>query len=230
MLTIKNISYKNLFKNISFKIDKWVIWILGPSGSWKTTFLKIVWWFIKPNHWEILFQKWEESFKIQQWKIIRMIKEKQNNNQFPKFPQNSQISIWFHFQDYNLLDLDVKTNIDLPFIIWWYQKDEKWIKYLLQYFEIEHLINKDINEISWWEKERVSIVKALASKPKILLLDEAGAALDEYLKNKLYRFIEDYSKENIVLYISHDPNFISRFNLKKEIYNKNFKILKSKLK
>ena len=147
-------------------------------------------------------------------------------NNHKKLSINPQISIWFHFQDYNLLELDVKTNIELPFIVWWYTKDNEWLDYLLEYFEIKNLLHKDISQISWWEKERVSIVRTFANKPNIVLLDEAGAALDERLKNKLYDFIKKYSKENTILAISHDPNLKNLLNLNNQIYNWNFKILK----
>lgn len=207
MLEIKNIqySYKTLkiFEDIDFSIEKWVVWILWPSWSWKTTFIKTVWWYIKSFSWGIFFN-WENI-----WKNI--IKYRKQN--------------WFHFQDYNLLDLDVKTNLELPFIIWKEQKDWKWIDYLIEYFEIWKLIDKSINNISWWEKERVSIVKAFANKPKIIFLDEAGAALDEILKKKVFHFIKDYWKDHIVFFVSHDKNMKDYFWLEKVVYKWNFKIL-----
>ncbi len=199
MLEVKNITLKPLFENVNFEIEKWLVIFSWPSGSWKTTLLKTIGWFIKPDSWKIILS----SHKIS------------NNHQIP---------IWFHFQDYNLLDLDVKTNIELPFTFWKYKKNEKWINYLLDYFEIKKLINKDINQISGWEMERVSIVKAFVNKPYLVLLDEAWAALNEELRNKLYNFIKDYSKNNIVVLITHDNNFIQQLNLKK-VYNWNFKIL-----
>jgi len=202
MLTIKKLTLKPLFENISLEKDKWIIIFSWPSGSWKTTLLKTIWWFIKADSWEILFN-WK---KIKKWQI-----------------EDKNFNLWFHFQNYNLLDLDVQTNINLPFIIWKNIKNNKWIDYLLEYFEIKNLLKKDINQISWWEKERVSIVKAFANKPSLVLLDEAGAALDERLKKKLYDFLLNYSKDNIVILITHDNNFIEQLKLN-EIYNGNFKI------
>lgn len=218
MLLIKNLSLNPLFSNINFEIEKGIIWILWPSGSGKTTFLKTIWWYIKWYTWEIIYKQNNNLFEIQQGKII----------QYKKLFNSSskKISVGFHFQDYNLVHLDVKTNIDLPFIISWYKKDSKWINQLINYFEISSLLKKQISKISQWEKERVSIVKALANKPKLLLLDEAWASLDERLKNKLYEFIGNYAKNNIILFISHDKEIIQKFNLNKIVYDKNFKILK----
>lgn len=208
MLEIKNIqySYKKLqiFEGIDFSIEKWVVWILWPSWSWKTTFIKTVWGYIKPLSWGIFLNKKN---------IRKFILDYRKNN-------------WFHFQDYNLLEIDVKTNLELPFIIWEQKKDEKWLDYLVKYFEIWKLLNKNIENISWWEKERVSLVKAFVNKPHIAFLDEAWAALDERLKNKVFKFIKDYWKENIVFFVSHDKNIQEYFWLQKIIYKWAFNILR----
>jgi ABC-type lipoprotein export system ATPase subunit len=209
MLLIKNLTVNPLFSNIDLTIKNWIIGILWPSGSWKTTFLKAIWWFIKPDKWEISYIENNIQYYIKQWKL---------------YPENKNTKIWIHFQNYNLLELDVKDNINLSFILNWYKKDINWISKLLDYFEIKDLTNKNIEKISWWEKERVSIVKALVTKPKILLLDEAGSALDNRLKNKLYAFLTDYSKNNIVFLVSHDKEIIKFFELKGSIYQGNFNI------
>ncbi len=207
MLEIKNISYSyenlKIFENISFSVKKWVIWIYWPSGSGKSTFLKTVWWYIKPLSWRI-FLNWKNINKIKNYK-------KQN---------------WFHFQDFNLINLDVKSNLQLPFLIWKKTKDTRWLDYLIDYFEVWNLLDKNINHISWWEKERVSIIKAFANKPNIIFLDEAGSALDERLKNKVFEFIKDYWKEHIVFLITHYSETKNFFWFKKTLYDDNFQIMK----
>ena len=207
MLNIEKIWYKlnqnYLFKNISFNVKKWIIWIYWPSGSGKSTLLKIIWWYIK-SEWKILLD-WKDI-----WTDI--IKYRKNN--------------WFSFQDYSLLNLTIKDNLLLPFTIWDNKKDEKWIDYLIDYFQIKHILKKNITNISWWEKERVSIIKAFIHKPNIVFLDEAGWALDNTLKNKLYDFIKEYSQKNIIFFISHDKDFKNNFKFKNIVYNWSFEIYK----
>ncbi len=208
MLSIKNIWYKlnknYLFKNISFDVEKWVVWIYWPSGSGKTTLLKILGGYIEATDGEILLN-WKNI-----WKNIT--KYRKNN--------------WFSFQDYSLLDLTVKDNLELPFLIWKNTKDEKWIDYLIDYFQITNILDKKIQGISWGEKERISIIKAFIHKPNIVFLDEAGGALDNKLKTKLYDFIKDYAQENLIFFISHDKEFLEIFNLKNIIYSWNFQVLR----
>lgn len=208
MLSIKNIWYKlsknYLFKNISFDVEKWVVWIYWPSWSGKTTLLKILGGYIEATDGEILLN-WKNI-----WKNIT--KYRKNN--------------WFSFQDYSLLDLTVRDNLELPFLIWKNTKDEKWIDYLIDYFQITNILDKKIQEISWGEKERVSIIKAFIHKPNIVFLDEAGGALDNKLKTKLYAFIKDYAQENIIFFVSHDKEFLEIFNLKNIIYSWTFQVLR----
>jgi len=207
MLSAKNIWYKlndnYLFENISFDVEKWIVGIYWPSGSGKTTLLKILSGYIEATKWEI-FLDWKNI-----WKNI--IKYRKNN--------------WFSFQDYSLLDLTVKDNLELPFLIWKNTKDKKRINYLVDYFQISNILYKKIQNISWGEKERVSIIKAFIHRPNIVFLDEAGGALDEKLKNKLYDFIKNYSQEKLIFFISHDKDFIKFFNLENILYDWVFKIL-----
>ena len=127
------------------------------------------------------------------------------NTKYRELSKYRNSSVWFAFQDFNLLDsFTVEENILLHFIIWKTEIDEDWKKYLCKYFEIEKLLDKKVSKISGWEKERVSIIKSIIHKPKILLLDEPWNSLNIELKNKLYTLINDYSKDNIVINILHD--------------------------
>ena len=208
MLKIKNLSHyfvkwNWLFKNINFEIEKGAIWIFGPSGSWKSTLLKIIWSLIKPKSGEIIFD-WKNIFK-QNFKFIQKYR--------------SQIS-WFAFQEFNLIDdLSVKENILLPFSINKNLKlDSQWMKYLLKTLQIENLLEKNLSLVSWGEKERISIAKSMIHKPKILFLDEPGSYLNDELKIQLYKLISEYSKENIVIIVSHDKNIWNYIDLKDKIY------------
>lgn len=207
MLEIENLSYSRnnffIFENISFSIAKWVVGIIWASGSWKTTFLQTIWGFNKSEKWKILYN----------WKNIRSnILEYRRKN-------------WFQFQDLNLIDLSVQENLKLPFLVWKSIVDKARIAELLEYFEISNLLKKNINEISWGEKKRVSLVKTFANKPNLVFLDEATASLDSYLKEKTFKFVKKYAEENIVFFVNHDENFKDFFEFKNTIYKNNFEIL-----
>jgi len=93
----------------------------------------------------------------------------------------------------------------LPFLFDNSQVDEGWIRHLTEYLGIMHLMDQKVHTISGGEKERVGIVKALAHKPSILILDEPGDSLHIELRRKLYALIQSYAQDNIVILTSHSP-------------------------
>jgi len=219
MLSLKNITFAyknwlNLFEDINFDINKWdIIGLYGPSGIWKTSLLKIIWWLLKPTIWEV-FYNWENVFDIPYSQLAKY----RNDN------------IGFIFQNFNLLtDFKAVDNIMLPYTIWKIQKefDQKWFDFLINFFDVKKLLSKTIKNISWWERQRISIIKALIHKPWILLMDEPTTYLNIELGNKFYDLIQNYSKENICVFVSHDEFTKKFFNLEKKLRYWEIKIYKN---
>jgi molybdate transport system ATP-binding protein len=71
--------------------------------------------------------------------------------------------------------------------------------------EIGHLLDRRIGDLSGGEKQRVALARALLSSPRLLLLDEPLAALDEELKGRVLSYLQRVRDELRVpmLYVSH---------------------------
>jgi len=71
--------------------------------------------------------------------------------------------------------------------------------------EIGHLLDRRIGDLSGGEKQRVALARALLSSPRLLLLDEPLAALDEDLKGRVLSYLQRVRDELEVpmLYVSH---------------------------
>lgn len=96
-------------------------------------------------------------------------------------------------------------------------KNLKEIYEMIEYLNLNHLINKKINELSGGEKQRLGICRSLLMNPKILLMDEPTSALDRENRQLFYELFLKLNKEkNItILMISHDNESKHIFN---EIY------------
>ena len=141
-----------------------VILILGPSGSGKTTLLSIMGCILHPTHGEVFVGG-------------------QNVNQL----SDSELSglrreqIGFVFQSFNLLSfLTVRKNVEVALNLAGVrgrQAKERTTEVLRQ-VGLDHRLDFLPKNLSGGEKQRVSIARALANNPKVILADEPTGNLD----------------------------------------------------
>ncbi|MBY6197971.1 ABC transporter ATP-binding protein [Vibrio hangzhouensis] len=115
------------------------------------------------------------------------------------------------FQNHSLLPwLTVYENIELAVKQVAKGKDKAWVKeqvhHYLDLVEMDHAADKKPDEISGGMKQRVGIARALALKPKVLLMDEPFGALDALTRAKLQDALMAIQAElnNTVIMITHD--------------------------
>lgn len=93
-----------------------------------------------------------------------------------------------------------------------YNKIERWMEMM----DIKHLINKNIDELSGGESQRVFLVRTLLSNPKVLILDEPTSALDPNFRDGFYLFLDSYQKEfkTTIINVTHHLDNINIENSK----------------
>jgi len=159
--------------------------IYGPSGSGKTTFLKALAGLITPEKGIIRVDavSWFNAGAK-----INVPAQKRNTG--------------FVFQQYALFpNMTVKQHLEYA------TTDEAWIKRLLLLGKLDTLQEHKPDYLSGGQQQRLAILRALATKPQILLMDEPFSALDAKMKMELIMELKTVIKElNITtLIVSHNP-------------------------
>lgn len=187
---------ENEFKaldNIDLEINKGeFVVILGPSGAGKSTLLNLIGGMDTPTG---------GSIKIDGEEI-----SKYTEGQLSDYRAEN---IGFIFQFYNILPtLTVLENVELVKDI---VKSGNDSKEAIKAVGLEQHMNKFPNQLSGGEQQRVSIARAIAKNPKLLLCDEPTGALDsktgvEVLK-LLKKQCDGNNGANTVIIVTHNSLF-----------------------
>ncbi|MBS4096791.1 MAG: ABC transporter ATP-binding protein [Sulfuricella sp.] len=183
-----------------------VVGLLGPSGSGKTTLLQCLGAVIDPTAGRISLGG-QTTFD-NQWKISDLRELRRD-------------SIGFMFQaPYLIPFLDVTDNIALLPMLAGRPNGEarERARELLAALDMSHRAEAKVSQLSGGEAQRVSIARALANNPPIILADEPTAPLDSARSlaviKLLNRLAEQYRTAIIV--VTHDDTIIPTF---KRIYH-----------
>ena len=173
---------------IDFSIDKGeFVVVVGPSGAGKTTVLNILGGMDKASGGEVLVDG----------KDIAGYSQKQLTG----YRRND---IGFVFQFYNLVpNLTALENVELALQI---SRNPLDAKTVMQEVGLGDHLNNFPAQLSGGEQQRVSIARALAKNPKLLLCDEPTGALDYQTGKAILKLLQDMCRERgmTVIVITHN--------------------------
>lgn len=174
--------------DLSFNIKKGELAvILGPSGAGKSTVLNILGGMDAPDEGKILI----DGTDIAQF----------NDKQLTAYRRED---VGFVFQFYNLVpNLTTKENVELATEVSPKALDPEEV---LKQVGLDHRLNNFPAQLSGGEQQRVSIARALAKNPKLLLCDEPTGALDFETGKQILKLLQNASRVqgNTVLIITHN--------------------------
>ncbi len=166
----------NILQDLNIKIEKGKITtILGANGVGKSTTLKAVYGFLKPNSGDIL---------IDGQSILGVPIHERISLGLAYIPQ--QPGVFRH--------MSVKENLEVG--AWTFRKDKKRLKRKLEEnyarFPILHdKRNQKTGELSGGQQRMVEIGRTLMTDPKIILVDEPTAGLAKLLSAEVYKMLTD---------------------------------------
>lgn len=170
--------------DVSFTVDKGeFISLLGPSGCGKTTLLSIISGLIEPTFGTITLENERVGT---------------NNRHIGYMLQQDYLFPWKTIEENILLGLKLMSRLD--------QQTRKTALALLEKMGLYNVEDKYPKELSGGMRQRVALVRTLATEPKVLLLDEPFSALDFQTKLKLedlvFNTLKQFNKTAIL--VTHD--------------------------
>lgn len=193
---------------ISLTIPRGQLWIiLGPNGSGKTTLLRLLAGLLNPSAGQVLLDDISIS-RLSNRSVARRL---------AFVPQETQPAFDYTVQQVVLMGRSPHMGpfgFDRP-------GDVAIIRDCMSQTDTLHLEARQFDELSSGERQRVVIARALAQKPKVLLLDEPTAFLDIGHQLQIFRLLRKLATDGMtVVCVSHDLNVSSLFGDQLVLLNK----------
>jgi len=169
-----------------------VVLVMGPSGSGKTTLLTMIGGLLRPTSGRIYINALE---------ITAM-----RGHDLPAVRRHH---VGFVFQTFNLLDaLSAQENVEVALNVAGVLGGEarRRARALLVEAGLEGRLDFKAKDLSGGEKQRVSIARALANEPRLLLADEPTANLDSRHGHEVMQLLHDLTRRQgrTAIVVSHD--------------------------
>jgi len=200
MVEFKNISFSYSKESGIYDIDLKVqdgefCFLVGPTGSGKTSLLKMIYFDILPLKGEI--------------NVLGYNSKKTKKNKVHKLRKK----IGVIFQDYKLLQQrTVYENIALPLHINGVgrKKIKDNVEEALDLSDLSDYQNKFPHQLSGGEQQRVCIARAIVKNPELILADEPTGNLDPAAAHKILKILEQINKEGTsIIMATHNYKLIS---------------------
>lgn len=190
-LTFDNVNFNyftktgefNAIQNLSFSIKKGeFVALVGPSGCGKTTILSLIAGLLEPTDGE-----------------IKLDGQNVSTSNIGYMFQRDQLFEWRTIYKNILLGLEIQGKKNS-------EENEKYITNLLTKYGLIDFKNKHPSELSGGMRQRVALIRTLAVKPKLLLLDEPFSALDYQTRLDVCDDVKNIIKQEhqTAILVTHD--------------------------
>lgn len=197
-LTCGYTAEKPILKNVNFEVKHGdFLGIVGPNGSGKTTLLRAVTGLLKITEGNIILKNknllaFSRRDIARQLAFIPQLMEPIEGMTVEEFIMMGRTPYFGRFSfegsdDHNIVNWTIKE------------------------LKLEPLKHKYLTQLSGGEFQRVAVARALAQKPKIMLLDEPTSHLDLRFQMKVLRILRKLRRHHSIICTFHDLNIASKF-------------------
>lgn len=184
---IKNYEGKPLLRGVSFKVRRGeTVCLLGPSGSGKSTLLRIIAGLEDPEGGKVFWNGQDiAAVPVYQRQFGLMF---QDYALFPHKTVSENVSFGLKMQKLSKENLETRTRL------------------ALEQVDLLGLAERRVTDLSGGEQQRVAFARALAPRPRLLMLDEPLGALDRGLRDQLMQDLRLMLRaiKTPAVYVTHD--------------------------
>lgn len=183
-----------VLKDVTFSVDKNdFIGLIGPNGGGKSTLLKLLLGILTPNSGEIkIFAK----------------DVKQNIDLIGYVPQNTDFNRDFPI---SVIDVVLMGRLKKNNFGKYSDKDIEIANNSLKKVKMYDFKERAIGTLSGGQRQRVFIARALATEPKIILLDEPTASIDSKGQKEIFEILKELNLDMTIIVVTHDINSIIEY-------------------
>jgi zinc transport system ATP-binding protein len=168
--------------------------IIGPNGGGKTTLLRVLLGLVRPTRGQVRV-------------LGRTAKEGRRFTgyvpQYTEYDRDFPISVW---------EIAMMGRLSQRGLLRRYGEEDRCVvAEALRQVEMLEFRERRLGELSGGQRQRVYIARALASDPKILLLDEPTASVDSRVLGNIYELLQELNRRVTIVLVSHDIGVVSSY-------------------
>jgi len=182
-------------EDVSLSIEEQdFVGIIGPNGGGKSTLLKTMLGLIEPSRGNV--------------EILGMAPRKASRQvgyvaQFQNFDRHFPINVW---------EVVLMGRLGHAGLLKGYStQDRDAAREALEKVEMAGCKNRHISQLSGGQQQRVLIARALATRPKLLLLDEPMSNVDSAMQKGFYELLSELNRQMAIVMVSHDISAVSQY-------------------
>jgi len=178
--------------------------LIGPNGAGKTTLINLLTGMLRPDSGQIYLGE-EEISALRPDRRVRhgLARTFQINTLFPQLTPLEAVTL-------AVLEREKSANV------WWkslpaYRGAADEAQAILASLRLNEVLHRQTKELAYGQQRLLEIALALATKPRVLLLDEPAAGVPKDESGELFSAIAGLSQDLTILFIEHDMEVVFRF-------------------
>ena len=194
--------------DLSFEVPEGLVYaVIGPNGAGKTTLFNMLCGIYTPSDGDVQFQGQTLVGKqTHQVAALGMSRTFQNLQVFFNMSVLENVMVGCHLRSSMGL---YRAAVRWPGVIAEEKRIRNWSMEALEFCSLDHLANRESSALPYGELKRMEIARAMATKPKMLLMDEPAAGLNDTETKEMRDLIGRIRDSGVtVLLVEHNMGLV----------------------